>query len=161
MSLLVLVLWDGHANKLPIQMLLMIFEENKLWGFQLPLKSRWHKFAACNKPWNKNAISLLQSTILNNAWGQWLESSPSIQTDLFSSLAYRWSALLCVAVEMVVNSNGGSGGGEEWMGPSYQGATMSLGLIKFSAAMHLSGVQPDNIGGSEHKVSSWTSCSSC
>lgn len=33
------------------------------------------------------------------------------------------------------------------MGPSYQGATVSLRLIKFSEVMHLSGVQPDDIGG--------------
>lgn len=39
------------------------------------------------------------------------------------------------------------------MGPSYQGATVSLGLIKFSTAMHLSGLQLDNIGSVEHKVS--------
>lgn len=32
------------------------------------------------------------------------------------------------------------------MGPSYQGATVSLRLINFSAAMHLSGVQLHNIG---------------
>lgn len=42
-------------------------------------------------------------------------------------------APLCVAVEMLVNSNSGSGGAGEWMGPGYQGATMSLRLIKFSA----------------------------
>lgn len=63
--------------------------------------------------------------------------------------------LLRVAVEMVVNSNSVSGGGGEWMGPCYQGATMSLRIIKFSAAMHLSGVQPNIIGGAEHEVSAW------
>lgn len=39
------------------------------------------------------------------------------------------------------------------MGPSYQGATVSLGVIKFSTAMHLSGLHLDNIGGVEHKDS--------
>lgn len=78
------------------------------------------------------------------------EASEKARTDLFSSLSYRTLALLCVAVEMVVNSNSGRGGGEEWMGPGYQWAAVLLRLIKFSAAMHLSGVQADNIGGAEH-----------
>lgn len=37
------------------------------------------------------------------------------------------------------------------MGPGYQGAAVLLRLIKFLAPMHLSGVQPDNIGGAEHR----------
>lgn len=81
------------------------------------------------------SISLPQIVILNKARGQRQETSSSIQTDLFSSLSYRQLALLCVAMEMVVNSKHGRGGGEEWMGPSYQESTVSLGLIKFSATM--------------------------
>lgn len=139
---------------------LWFFRRNKLWTVQLKLADTSVRLVM--KPEKKkNAISAPQSTFPNNAWGHWLESSLSIQTGLFSSLSYRGLVLPCVAVEMVVNSNSGSGGGEEWMGPGYQGATMSLRLIKFSAAMHLSGVQPDNIGDAEHRVSSWTSCSSC
>lgn len=36
------------------------------------------------------------------------------------------------------------------MGPGYQGAAVLLRLIKFSTAMHLSGVQADNVVSAEH-----------
>lgn len=90
--------------------------------------------------------------VLLSTMTEGLERSPSIQSDLFSSLSYRRLELLCVVMEMVVNSNSGRGGGQEWMGPGYQGSTVSLGLIKFSATMHLSGVQVENIGGAEPKI---------
>lgn len=63
-------------------------------------------------------------------------AAAAIQTDLFPSLSYRRLAPPCVVVEMLVHSNGVRE--SEW-GPGYQGAAVSLGPIKFSAAEHLSG----------------------
>lgn len=63
-------------------------------------------------------------------------AAAAIQTDLFPSLSYRRLAPPCVAVEMLVHSNGVRE--SEWV-PGYQGAAVSLRAIKFSAAEHLSG----------------------
>lgn len=93
----------------------------------------------------------------------WLESRPSIQTDLFSSLSYQQFALLCVTMVMRVNSNSVRGGvveESEW-GPAIRELPCPWCSLIFQQVCTCLGCKLHNIGGAEHRVSAWTNCLSC